>query len=258
MDQKSFPELGYAKFEAVISKAELASVRASIAEIIRTGAQNAGGKCWDDVQHMGEEDIPHGGLLALHQASPTHMKLAVDRIRCSSIILDSTFSSRYREMFFQLVGAEKMEHFGIAHNMVRVDLPNQYKEEDKRLSLPWHQESAYYKMQASDRSSIVLWIPVFDCLKDDGCLELLSGSHKLGVIEHESTYMDPDNRRNLRQIAKGNYEDEFEHVCVEGEAGDIVINHFNTLHRSGRNVNKRIRYTLLARASNIFCEGFQG
>jgi len=48
----------------------------------------------------------------------------------------------------------------------------------------WHQDDAYYNAQAPSETRMSTWIPLLDTNEENGCLWVVPGSHKGGVVEH--------------------------------------------------------------------------
>lgn len=78
--------------------------------------------------------------------------------------------------------------------------------------------------------------------KENGCLQVLKGSHKMGRIEHSFT--------GEQQGADQAFVDEamkvFERVYVELEPGDTLFFHSNLLHMSEANLSDRPRWSLIS------------
>ncbi len=110
----------------------------------------------------------------------------------------------------------------------------------------WHQDYPYWYHDG------VLWpdmltitVAVDRCAEDNGCMQLVRGSHKLGRVDHttvgESIGFDP---QRLALV--------LEQLPVDMmilEPGDAAIFHGNTLHASGPNTSDRPR-TLLHSSYN--------
>jgi ectoine hydroxylase-related dioxygenase (phytanoyl-CoA dioxygenase family) len=78
--------------------------------------------------------------------------------------------------------------------------------------------------------------------KENGCLQVLKGSHKMGRIEH--------NFAGEQQGADQPFVDEamkiFERVYVELDPGDLLFFHSNLLHMSEANLSDRPRWSLIS------------
>jgi ectoine hydroxylase-related dioxygenase (phytanoyl-CoA dioxygenase family) len=78
--------------------------------------------------------------------------------------------------------------------------------------------------------------------KENGCLQVLKGSHKMGRLEH--------NFAGEQQGADQPFVDEamklFERVYVEIEPGDALFFHSNLLHMSEANLSDKPRWSLIS------------
>jgi ectoine hydroxylase len=79
--------------------------------------------------------------------------------------------------------------------------------------------------------------------KENGCLELIRGSHKLGRIDHVPVPGEGQNIADPKRIAE--ITKKLEIVPCELEPGDALFFDCNTLHRSGQNTSPHRRWTLL-------------
>jgi ectoine hydroxylase-related dioxygenase (phytanoyl-CoA dioxygenase family) len=103
----------------------------------------------------------------------------------------------------------------------------------------WHQDFGYwhnYGCLAPEMMSI--YIALDKSTQQNGCLQLLKGSHNLGRLNHvreggqtnvDPEYVDAATRR-------------FESVYAEMEAGDALVFHANLLHRSDANRSDTYRW----------------
>ena len=66
----------------------------------------------------------------------------------------------------------------LSETQMRIDLPN-----NNLYSLVWHQDSPYYPQAKNGADSIVINIIVQNCFKDMGSVEIISGSHKNGMLK---------------------------------------------------------------------------
>lgn len=101
---------------------------------------------------------------------------------------------------------------------------------------PPHQD--WRSMQGS-LNSVVIWIPLVDIDVSLGAIEFIPGSHLRGLAQTEK---DQWFRRISATEAPS---DAF--VPVEVQAGDLVVFSAFTVHRSGNNVTRAIRWSIHAR-----------
>jgi ectoine hydroxylase len=106
----------------------------------------------------------------------------------------------------------------------------------------WHQDYGYWYLNGClfpDMASA--FIAVDPNTRENGCLQVLRGSHKMGRVEHgkfgDQTGADPE---RVEQAMKA-----MELVHVEMEPGDTLFFHSNLLHRSDQNKSPHPRWSFI-------------
>lgn len=106
----------------------------------------------------------------------------------------------------------------------------------------WHQDYGYWYQNGvlfPDLASVM--IAVDAATRENGCLQVIRGSHKMGRIEHGrfagQTCADPE--RTDEALKR------MQLVYVQLDPGDAVFFHSNTLHRSDANESDNSRWTLI-------------
>ena len=106
----------------------------------------------------------------------------------------------------------------------------------------WHQDYGYwynFGCLFPDMGSCM--VAVDQATTENGCLQVLKGSHKLGRVDHvrigEQVGADPERVKAARQ--------RFELVAVELEPGDGLFFHGNLLHCSDQNHSEHPRWSLI-------------
>jgi len=116
----------------------------------------------------------------------------------------------------------------------------------------WHQDYGYwYKNEFlfPDRMMSVM-VAITEANKENGCLQVIKGSHKMGRIEHAFAGEQVGALQNYVDLALKT----MEHVYVELLPGDALFFHSNLLHRSEANLSENSRWSLISvynRAGNI-------
>jgi len=167
------------------------------------GGRDLGMRSWDDIA-MGPELF---GLIR-HRA-----------------ILDAVESLIGPEIFFN----------GDYH--VRPKLPD-----SKLTAFPWHQDSQYYGEPTKHMHIITVTVPLVDVTLDNGCLWMIPGSQKWGLLAgargadmNIRTFEDVESRGTPTPVPM--------------KFGDIMLFHNLTLHSSKLNKTDRVRWTLDLRYS---------
>jgi ectoine hydroxylase len=108
----------------------------------------------------------------------------------------------------------------------------------------WHQDYGYwYHNGCLFPHMASCQIALDRSFKDNGCLELVRGSHKLGRIDHVPVAGEGQNIADPKRMAE--ITKRLEVCSCELESGDGLFFHSNTLHRSAQNRSPHRRWTLL-------------
>ena len=114
---------------------------------------------------------------------------------------------------------------------------------DRTTTLEWHQDSFYYGGVVADYLQVLsVWIPLVDVDQRNGCLKLVPGSHRFGLIP--------------ARVNQHNHREPVEPISTYGTAvdepmqvGDVLFFHNHTLHASGENSTDQVRWSIDLRYS---------
>ncbi|MBC7902034.1 MAG: phytanoyl-CoA dioxygenase family protein [Gemmatimonadaceae bacterium] len=108
----------------------------------------------------------------------------------------------------------------------------------------WHQDYGYWYKNGFlfPEAMISVMIALTEATKENGCLQVLKGSHKMQRFEHSFA--------GEQQGADFDFVDAAEKVCelvyVELEPGDTLFFHSNILHRSAANTSDKSRWSIIS------------
>ncbi|MGV3602234.1 MAG: phytanoyl-CoA dioxygenase family protein [Dyadobacter fermentans] len=116
----------------------------------------------------------------------------------------------------------------------------------------WHQDYGYwYKNEFLYPGQMMsVMVAITDANVENGCLQVIRGSHKIGRVEHGFSGEQVGASQHYVDLALR----AMEHVFVELNAGDALFFHSNILHRSEANLSDRPRWSLIScynRSTNI-------
>jgi len=107
----------------------------------------------------------------------------------------------------------------------------------------WHQDYGYWYHNACLYPDMASCFIMLDrATKENGCLKILKGSHKVGRIDH-SVSNTPEQTADIERI--GELEKRHENVYIEADPGDALFFHANLLHSSDANKSTESRRTLI-------------
>ena len=107
----------------------------------------------------------------------------------------------------------------------------------------WHQDYGYWYHNAClypDMGSCFIMLD--KATKENGCLKVLKGSHKVGRIGHGVSDT-PEQTADMERITE--LEKRHESVYITAEPGDVLFFHANLLHSSDQNKSSESRRTLI-------------
>jgi phytanoyl-CoA hydroxylase len=116
----------------------------------------------------------------------------------------------------------------------------------------WHQDYGYwYKNEFLFPDQMIsIMVAITEANKGNGCMQVIRGSHKMGRIEHGFSGEQVGASQHYVDLALKT----MELIYVELKAGDALIFHPNTLHRSEANLSDSPRWSLISvynRSSNV-------
>ena len=106
----------------------------------------------------------------------------------------------------------------------------------------WHQDYGYWYYNGCLFPLLASCLIAVDrATRENGCLQVLVGSHKMGRIEHGKT---GDQTGAEMEIVNAALE-RFERAYIEAHPGDALFFHCNLLHRSDQNRSEQPRWSLI-------------
>jgi phytanoyl-CoA hydroxylase len=116
----------------------------------------------------------------------------------------------------------------------------------------WHQDYGYwYKNEFLFPGQMIsVMVAITDANKENGCLQVIKGTHKMGRIEHGFSGEQVGASQHYVDLALKTQEI----IYVEIKAGDALFFHSNLLHRSEANLSDNSRWSLIScynRSSNV-------
>ncbi|MGC4045045.1 MAG: phytanoyl-CoA dioxygenase family protein [Armatimonas sp.] len=102
-----------------------------------------------------------------------------------------------------------------------------FKMPDGESEFPWHQDSGYTDVIPSPY--LTLWLAINDATTENGCISVIPGSHKRGLVPHEKTSIG---------LSCHSLNDPDQGIQVPVKAGSIAVFYSLTLHKSGVNRSK--------------------
>jgi ectoine hydroxylase-related dioxygenase (phytanoyl-CoA dioxygenase family) len=108
----------------------------------------------------------------------------------------------------------------------------------------WHQDYGYwYKNEFLFPDQMIsVMVAITEATKENGCLQVIGGSHKMGRVEHGFAGDQVGASQHYVNLALKT----MPLVYVELKPGDALFFHSNLLHRSAPNLSETARWSLIS------------
>lgn len=122
-------------------------------------------------------------------------------------------------------------------------------EETGRVQLgatPWHQDNGVVMPDADDTDMLTVWFPLWDSSAENGCLQVVPRSHRVGLQVHC-----PNGMKGFGLSVPDDLFDKQEAVPVPMKRGDVLLLTKHTLHASLSNNSDHVRWSFDLRYNPI-------
>ena len=109
------------------------------------------------------------------------------------------------------------------------------------LGFPWHQDRWYTRPQFKTKTTVGTWTAIDPATVENGCLYIIPGSHKIGILEHIE--LEGSQQQEFRQAVGARDEDG---VTVELPPGSVIFFDNRILHKSTDNNTEGFRRSNIA------------
>lgn len=239
--REQFVDSGYAYWKGLADAASLRSVQRAITRLVeeRSGQPIEG-------EGAALRKRIDATLLRLHKSGPAHKSFIYDTLPHLPEVVSLACSPSVLSAVKHCLGVDQDSLVTFINVNLRIDLPGA----DWEHNLPWHQDYPYRNKLYARGASVVLWMPIFDCPRSVGPVEVQPGSHRLGEV---STVEIPRSIGAPHWTIPENVlqKNPIDGIQYEMSAGDALLFDILLVHRSGRNNDdERVRWSLQARYSN--------
>ena len=233
----TFNEQGYVILRQAITPECVASVRAELAVMVDEIA--IGLRAMDRISNL-HEDAPFQTRLMLLFEGMENFRPQLFRSNLHRAeFYDLFFCPGVLDLAEFLLGPEVRLY---PNYSVRPKMPN-----DARTQALWHQDAGYTESaQQGDRPDgltsaklrmVNIWSSLVPATPENGCMQFIPGSHRLGVVPHED-------REHFLQITEAALSPLLDQaVDITTEPGDIVLFSNLLFHQGQPNCSQEIRWS---------------
>ena len=238
---KSFADKGYIVLDNFFTKIELLEFRNMLTHVIRKYLKEAKEKYPDRVIEDFEGKELDEGVNMLEELNHQYIADIYDTIYQTSQFLRITSKKEISQNINQIMGRELDDPLYIDQSRCRIDTP--FDPHMKKCG--WHQEVFYYVPKSE---FVQIWAPlIHDAKIDNGAVEVCVGSHN--KIAKQSNVK----RENEKYPFIVDELDvlKYEKQVMEIKLGQLLIFSSKLIHRSGNNISKKVRYSLVGINHNL-------
>jgi len=210
-----FHENGFLSIPHISTPAEVALLRGVFDRLFAENAGRVEGAQYDIAGHDDDDAT---------QALPT----IINPINYAAELKHTLFRKNAHAIALQLLGPKVTPSF--EHVILK---PGRYGE-----ATPWHQDEAYRVDPNFEYQQVSIWMPLQDVTIDNGCMQYIPGSHKLGILPHRSPNDDP----RIHAIECIGGFDPATAIACEMSAGGATMHIGKALHYAGPNKSDVARY----------------
>ena len=154
-------------------------------------------------------------------------------LRTSNALLDAVES---------VIGSEILAH---PQFNFRAKLPDH-----EATVIPWHQDLAYLiPEEAGDTLVVNIWVPLVKATAENGCMQVIRGSHRFNLIPHNYHVQSPGHTGGTgiteAELPPG------EVVTAELDVGDVLMTTERLVHRGIPNTSNTVRWSVDTRYSQL-------
>lgn len=222
----------------VIGREGLATLHAHIGRLIDLRRRHAG---LEPVTSRARFD---DGFRELCRVNRAHGGVIYDACKRLNSVHDLAADPRFGTLSAHLMKSDLIMSYG-GYQGLRIDHPG-----ESQYLFPWHQD---FPFMQSSMDGLIYWIPLQDVDESSGCLEVVPGSHRLGImpVKAKTENFASGKQSQSLDIADLSPLDDLPHVRVPCRAGDVLIFNMLLAHRSRESTSEHVRWTAQVRHGNF-------
>ena len=213
-DIDSFHEQGFLTVPQVSPPEEVAALRGIFERLFAQRAGRAEGAQFDMVTHDEDDAAP----------------------KLSQIIKPANFAPELLRTQFR-VNALAVARRLLGANAIQVSEHAILKPAGQGAATPWHQDEAF-RDAGFEYEQVSIWMPLQEATVENGCMQYVPGTHRVGVLDHRSPGDDP----RIHALECSGEFNAADAVACPLPAGGAAIHHGRTLHYAGPNRTNTARY----------------
>ena len=234
-----FHENGFLKVENIIDKKRVDTIAKTMLMLAKKFTK-------DDFEGISEENIFenqkfHDAMTKLKKENPVVSGMIYDSLQ-GSLALDALLMDEKMQKAVSQLSNEDIHNHSFVNTYVRIDTPN-----DDKNKLDWHQDFCSSEHVLDHRNGLVAWIPLVDTDEKNGTIIICPKSHNELNAKDMIVNERIDANYSEYLLLPDSIVDKYEKISIDAKVGDVIFMPMTTIHRSGINTSKHVRFIALGR-----------
>lgn len=235
---KSFSKKGYLVTKKLVDKSKVNLIKRSIRLLLAKHLKNS------------KDNNIDKQLLYLRKNNKEKFGLLFDSLQTLAVNYEILSDTKILKKVATLLNVD-VSSITLTDVALRLDPPK-----DDRNSLGWHQDSSYFRQNDNGSNGVVLWTPIVLISPNMGKLEFLKDSHNLGPLNTRKKTQRIKNISSKRDIDLNKLKKFTKILKYDLNVGDSLLMNMDMVHRSGANLSKKFRISLIGRYHNMISRDF--
>ena len=183
-------------------------------------------------------------MIMIKKNNPISASWIYETINNSNIFKKFIYNLGLETIVSKLIGTDNVNNIGTVSPALRIDVPH----DDKNIR-DWHQDSSYFLDNGDGNNSLVVWISLGTSNKENGGVIICPKSHLEKKLK--SDYKKQESLKSEQYVAPQSIIEKYDQTHITTTKGDVAFIQMDTIHKSGYNSSKVVRYTAQIRFTNI-------
>ena len=234
-----FQENGFLKVENLIDKKRSDVISKTMLML----AQKFGKEYFEEISedNIFKNQKFHDAIIKLKKENPVVSGMIYDSLQ-GSLALDALLMDEKMQKAVSQLSNEDIHNHSFVNTYVRMDVPD-----DDKNRLDWHQDFCSSEQVVDHRNGLVAWIPLVDTNEKNGTITLCPKSHNELNAKDMIVNERIDANHSEYLLLPDSIVDKYEKISIDAKVGDVIFMPMTTIHRSGINTSKHVRFIALGR-----------
>jgi hypothetical protein len=241
-EKKKYYDDGYLLLRNAINPQYINELMEFVAHVIKLEGRNY---IKDD--HYNQNEILNKLLIEIKRSNPSSSSWIYQTILSSYKLKKFFIDIDVAPLVCDLLNIKNINNIGVVSPAFRFDIPG-----DSKNIRTWHQDGNYFLENKKGDNHLVVWIPMNKSTKENGSVILAPKSHRNGKLESVHEKASEEEFKSEQHTAPKSQYENYDHIYVDADVGDVAFIHMDLLHSSGINKTQdEVRYTAQIRMNTI-------